>query len=134
MSGEINRNPVGILAGEGALPVHLNQYCIENDIDVCVVQFEGCTYNANFDAPVLKTRLEKVGEIFAFFKSQKVQNVVMIGNLNRPEITSLRPDFKGVKTLMRIGSAFLKGDDNLLGLYAMKLKMKGLMFVASIII
>jgi len=114
MSGEIDKSPLGILAGEGALPIQLVQHCIENDIPVSVVQFDGCAYTPFPNILILQTRLEKVGEIFSFFKSQNVQNVVMIGNLKRPKMTSLRPDIRGIKTLARIGSAFLKGDDNLL--------------------
>ena len=39
----------------------------------------------------------------------------MVGNLHRPNIASLRPDFKAaLKTLGKIAGAFFKGDDNLL--------------------
>ncbi len=114
MSAEIDKSPLGILAGEGALPVQLTQYCIDNDISVCVVQFDSCTYNNFPSVPSITTKMERVGEIFSFFKKHNVQNVVMIGNLQRPSITSMRPDFKGIKTLGRIAGAFMKGDDNLL--------------------
>lgn len=107
--------PVGILAGEGALPPQLIDYCQSAGIDACAVQFKGCHYQEwGFDIPIISTRLEKVGEIFAFFKKNDVANVVMIGNLKRPAIGSLRPDLKGLKTLKNIAGAYLKGDDNLL--------------------
>lgn len=105
---------VAILAGEGALPLQLTRYCIENDIPACIVQFEGCDYDAFPDVPTLKTRIEKVGAIFGFLKTNQVTDVVMVGNLSRPSLKSLRPDWQGIKTLGRIAGAFTKGDNNLL--------------------
>jgi len=114
MPAEIDKSPLGILAGEGALPIQLTRYCINNGIPVCIIQFDSCTYDLMPNIPILKTRIERVGKIFKFLKANNVQNVVMVGNLNRPDIASLRPDFKGIKTLGKIAGAFLKGDDNLL--------------------
>ena len=113
MPTKIDR-PVGILAGEGALPLYLTQFCIDNNIPVCVIQFDGCVYDAYPTIPILKTRLEKVGGIFQFLKNNNVVDVVMIGNLQKPSLSSMRPDTKGVKTLARIMGAMMRGDDNLL--------------------
>lgn len=111
-----DKRPVGILAGEGVLPLYLYNHCRENDIPVAVVMFKGCAY-ANWPddiAPCLRTGLEKVGAIFDFLRDNNVENVVMIGNLARPSLKSLRPDWRGLKTLGRIAGAFMQGDDNLL--------------------
>ena len=112
MSAEIKT--VGILAGEGALPLQLVHHCLNYNIPVCAVQFVGCDYSDWPDIPILKTRLEKVGDIFKFLKKQNVENVVMIGNLKRPSLKKMRPDLRGLKTLGKIAGAFAKGDDNLL--------------------
>jgi DUF1009 family protein len=105
---------LGILSGEGSLPLSLIIHCLHKNIPVCAVQFKGCDYNDWPDIPVLKTRIEKVGDIFAFLKHQQVSDVVMIGNLQRPSLKSLRPDLKGLKTLGKIAKSFAMGDDNLL--------------------
>ncbi len=125
MSAEIS--PVGILAGEGALPIQLVQHCRNNNIPVCTVQFDGCTYSDFPNIPILQTKIERVGEIFKFFKKNNVHNVVMIGNLQRPDIASLRPDMKGLKTLLSIGKNFLKGDDNLLRSLRKEIEKEGYM-------
>ena len=125
MSAEIDKSPLGILAGEGALPVQLTQYCIDNDISVCAVQFDSCAYNDFPPVPSIVTKMERVGEIFSFFKKHNVQNVVMIGNLQRPSLLSMRPDLKGIKTLSRIAGAFLKGDDNLLRSLRVEIENEG---------
>ena len=125
MSGEIDKSPLGILAGEGELPIQLTQYCIDNNIPVFVVQFDRCMYNEFPNVKTLKTRIERVGSIFKFLYQNKVKNVVMIGNLNRPQMASLRPDMKGLKTLGKIAGAFLKGDDNLLRPLRTEIEIEG---------
>ena len=124
MSAKIK--PLGVLAGEGALPRHLIRYCIENAIPVVAIRFHGCSYNEwRFDIPTCDTRIEKVGEIFSFFRKHHVQDVVMIGNLSRPSLSSLRPDWRGIKTLGRIAGAFAKGDDNLLRTLRQEIENEG---------
>lgn len=114
MSAEIET--VGILAGEGKISLDLYKHCKANDIPVAVVMFTGCSYDdwPHDIAPKLVTGLEKVGAIFNFFRKHNVKTVVLIGNLARPSVKSLRPDWRGIKTLGRIAGAFLQGDDNLL--------------------
>lgn len=125
MSAEINKSPLGILAGEGALPVQLTQYCFDHDIPVCTVRFDSCIYDDFPPVPSIVTKMERVGQIFSFFKKNNVQNVVMIGNLHRPSFLSMRPDFKGIKTLSRIAGAFMKGDDNLLRSLRVEIENEG---------
>lgn len=105
---------VAILAGEGELPLQLVNYCLNNNIPCCAVQFKGCYYDAWPNINTLQTRLEKVGEIFRFFKKHSVTDIVMIGNLKRPSLKTMRPDLRGLKTLGKIAGTFAKGDDNLL--------------------
>jgi hypothetical protein len=112
MSAQIR--PVGILAGEGALPVQLAQYCTKNNIPVCAVQFDNCDYDDFGDILILNTPIEKVGAIFKFLKKNNVADVVMIGNLHRPTLSGLRPDWQGIKTLARIGNALISSGDNAL--------------------
>lgn len=125
MSAQINKAPLGILAGEGALPIQLSHYCIKNNIPVCVVQFDACTYSDFPDIPIIRYRIEQVGKIFSFLRHNNVKNVVMVGNLNRPNIASLRPDLRGIKTLGKIAKSFLKGDDNLLRSLRMEIENSG---------
>jgi len=114
MSTQINK--IGILAGEGKLPLYLYNYCRNSNIPVVIVMFLDCSYEGWFDdaTPKLMTRIEKVGAIFDFLDKHGVKTVVMIGGLNRPSLKKLRPDWRGIKTLGRIVGSFFKGDDNLL--------------------
>lgn len=126
MPAEIIR-PLGILAGEGALPRHLTRFCVENDIPVCAVQFKNCAYFDFPTVPILHTRIERVGEIFSFLKANNVKDVVMIGNLQKPSLSSMRPDLRGLRTLGKIAKSFVKGDDNLLRSLRREIEAEGFM-------
>jgi len=121
----IDRSGVGVLAGEGELPLQLTRYCADNEIPIAIVQFDMCDYGEFPIAPILQTRIERVGEIFSFFKDNNVKNVVMIGNLQKPSFTSLRPDVRGLKTLTRIAKAFVSGDDSLLRALRIEIEKEG---------
>lgn len=103
-----------MLAGEGDLPLRLVDHALTAGIPVCVIHFNGCDYAPYPAVPILKTPIERVGDIFRFLKNQSVTDVVLIGNLKRPKLSSLRPDWQGLKTLGRIAGAFAKGDNDLL--------------------
>ena len=105
---------LGILAGEGEIPHMLINHGMEQDIPFSAVQFDGCTYSGFPRIRTLQTRIERVGDIFKFLKSNKATDVVLIGNLSKPSLSSLRPDLKGIKTLAKIGKSYMMGDDNLL--------------------
>lgn len=113
MSAQITS--LGILAGEGELPHILVDTCLKKGIKPVLILFQGCSYRQfPHNVPVLETRLEHVGKIFNYLKANKVSDVVLIGNLVRPSVSKLRPDFKGIRTLARLGKAMIAGDDNLL--------------------
>ena len=121
---------LGILAGEGQLPVRLVDYATHHNIPVCMVRFSNCHYDTHPDIAILETRLEKVGTIFDFLKKQAVSHVVMIGHLQKPDLSSLRPDLKGLKTLAAIGKAYLAGDDDLLRSLRREIEKQGITVVS----
>ena len=97
---------LGVLAGQGSLPVQLVSHCLDHNISVCVVQFEGCTYQEFPNIPILKTRIEKVGKIFDFFKKNNVDDVVMIGDLKKLLIQDSEKPFSGILKTNRGGAEF----------------------------
>jgi DUF1009 family protein len=128
MSAEIEC--VGLLAGEGDLPHQLIEHCVQNTIPICVVRFKNLKYQPyDVAIPLLETRLEKVGEIFKFFKKNKVNHVVMVGSLQKPSLKSLRPDLRGLKTLGKIAKSYGRGDDNLLKLLKQDIEQEGFKIV-----
>ena len=106
---------IGILAGGGDLPVMVATACEKIDIPYVMVSFEGQPQPTGADLLDKAKRhilpLGKVGKTLALFKKAGVTRVVMIGNLEKPSLFSLKPDWKGAQILTKLA---LHHDDSLL--------------------
>lgn len=105
---------LGILAGAGDLPVRLRDHCLMQGREVFIIAFNGHTSPAAVEGvPHLWTRLGGSYAAIEALRDAKVVELVMAGAIKRPSLGDLRPDFKTLKFLTRIGSAGL-GDDGML--------------------
>ncbi|MGH1455418.1 MAG: LpxI family protein [Alphaproteobacteria bacterium] len=126
-SKKITIKRLGIIAGGGNLPNHLISQCKRMGIEPYIVIFDG--QESSVDVSKLQhlcTNLGSAGKIMDFFKGFSVKDLVMIGSINRPSFSDLKPDLKGVKILSRIGIKFL-GDNKLLEILEDELKNEGFM-------
>lgn len=105
---------LGIIAGGGDLPRQLIERCRADGRPFAVAGLKGFAREDLIGADVgVWARLGEPGKILGFFRSEKVEEIVMIGPVRRPSLFQLRPDATALKFLMKIGfQAF--GDDNLL--------------------
>ena len=123
---------LGILAGGGALPSRLIDYCRENGRDYFVLGFEGQAEPGAFDAdPHTWVRLGAVGQVLKNLHDADVRELVMAGSVVKPTLTELRPDLKGLQILMRIGGAYFRGDDDLLRALTIELEKEGFSVVGA---
>ncbi|PCJ01194.1 MAG: UDP-2,3-diacylglucosamine pyrophosphatase [Alphaproteobacteria bacterium] len=122
---EINIQKLGLIAGGGNLPAYLLSVCKDKGIEPFIVGFNGQT-----DAALMSrhnhqwAEFGSVGKIISFFKSNGVTDLVMIGGVKRPPFTQIKPDFKAVKILSRIGLRAL-GDNDLLSVLKKELESEG---------
>ena len=120
---EIKR--LGIIAGNGNLPAALISACKGKNIEPFIVGFEGQTDpNITQDHNHLWANLGSAGKIMTFFKSRHVKDLVLIGGIKRPSLTEMKPDFKALQILTRIGFKAL-GDDGLLTALKTELESEG---------
>lgn len=116
---------LGILAGGGALPGHAIAACRAEGRPFFVLGFEGETDAETLrDAPHAVVRLGAAGTALDLLRAQHVVEIVMAGRIRRPSWSSLRPDWRGVQLLTRIG-ARAAGDDGLLGAVVFELEREG---------
>ena len=107
--------PLGILAGGGALPGEVAAAAAAAGRPVFVVGLEGFA-----DPAVLAPwphefhRIGAAGHILAALRERGCRELVLIGPVRRPSLLHLRPDAEGVRILARIGRAAFAGDDGLL--------------------
>lgn len=107
------------------MPSALISKCRADGIEPIVVGFKSQTLEETMnDVSHLWTNLGRAGEIIRFFKKHDVSDLVMIGGIRRPAFSELRPDFKGVKILSKIGLQAM-GDHALLSLLENELNHEG---------
>ncbi len=106
---------LGIIAGSGALPLCLIEACERMHREFFVLGLKGQANPKDYDKglPMAWIRLGAVGKAFQLLKQNKVEEVVMIGAVKRPSLVGLWPDFRGFKTIAKLGLKAL-GDDALL--------------------
>jgi DUF1009 family protein len=116
---------LGIIAGSGALPGNVIEYCKRTGRDCFVLAFEGETDPTILDGIAhVWTRLGAAADNFRWLKDADVGEIVLAGGLRRPTLASLRPDWRAAKFFARVGLRAL-GDDGLLSAVIKELEGEG---------
>ncbi len=110
MSGKL-----GIIAGKGMLPESLIRHCIAEGREYFILAIEGETPPELLqNHPHGWVRLAAVGAAIKMLHKNNVTELTLAGRINRPSFSSLMPDMKGAKLLVRIASRRIGGDDAVL--------------------
>jgi UDP-2,3-diacylglucosamine hydrolase len=116
---------LGILAGAGALPARLIEACQASERPVFVLAFEGAADPAIITAaPHAWVRLGAAADSLRLLREHAVEELVLAGGVPRPNLRSLRPDWRAAKLLARVGYRAL-GDDGLLRAVIAELEGEG---------
>ena len=106
---------LGIIAGSGDLPGRLIAACQKMGREVFVLSFpEANDKDAIASVPNEQVHLGAIGHAISLLKIHGVQELVMAGRIERPSLSSIRPDMGAAKLLARIGGSLFSGDDKLL--------------------
>ncbi|WP_341748316.1 LpxI family protein [Candidatus Tisiphia endosymbiont of Dascillus cervinus] len=123
---------VGIIAGNGLLPISLANSFIKQGGQCYIASLEG---EAN---PVLYQdfthqffKIGMVKPIIEYFRKYDVKNIILAGSVNRPNLRSIKVDLMGSRLLARILKQKFLGDDKLLGIVTDFLEEKGFKVVSS---
>lgn len=96
-------NKLGIIAGEGKMPVYIAQKATQRGYDVYVAGAKGNAREEDFKDAVRvfqPLRLGQMGACIKFFKENGVSQIVMAGRVQHTSIfTNLMPDLRGAKFL-----------------------------------
>lgn len=104
-------SPLGIIAGSGGLPRQIIDRCISRGRGVFVVAVDGDTNPATVEnVPHVWINLGAVGAALEQLSNAGVKELVLAGKINRPSISSLRPDAAGAKLIARLGFSLFGGD------------------------
>ena len=117
---------IGLVAGGGKLPEKVIETLRKKGIAFKVAALEGfveCLSLLNTE-DYIKIRLGQIGKGISFFKKFGITEILMVGGVKRPSLTSLMPDFWTAKFLIKIGLKSL-GDDGMLRAITSALKDEG---------
>ena len=118
---------LGIIAGGGAIPRDLINFCKENKRDYFVIAIEG---NADRDLidetiPHAWIRIGQAGTGFKKLAEEIVEEVVMIGTIKRPTLKDLVPDMRTTAFFAKVGMKSL-GDDGILRALVKEIESEGM--------
>jgi DUF1009 family protein len=119
---------LGILAGSGELPLRIIEACRATQRPVFVLAFEGaCDRSTVASVPHAWVRLGAAATGLRVLHENDVEELVMAGGMRRPSLWALRPDWRILKFLAKIGYRALRefGDDALFRAIIAELEREG---------
>ncbi len=122
---------LGVLAGQGDLPVQIVKACQDQGRSVFVLGFSG-QFKSEFFAGVEYdvVPLGAVQKAIDTLKNHGCEELVMAGQLKRPSLFNLKLDGRGKKIVAKVGLGGL-GDDKLLRALIEELESEGFRVVGS---
>lgn len=122
---------VGIIAGGGDLPRQLAEGCQASGAPFHVVRLTGYAEDSLKAFPGDDCGLAELGKIIRLLKKAECDSVVLAGLVQRPNFTSLRPDWRGAALLPRVLSAARKGDGALLDVLVETFAAEGFLVIGA---
>lgn len=123
---------LGIIAGEGKMPVYIAQEAAQKGVRVVVAALKGNAREEDFRGVAAVTctmRMGQMGAGFKFFKQHGVQRALMAGRVQHTSIfKNLMPDLRGAKFLATLKSM---KPNYLLSRVIDEFKKEGIEFVSS---
>ena len=114
---------LGIIAGNGDLPDEIANIYVGSGGDCFIASIDkDRSYNG---VPCKKFALGAVGAILEYFEENKVEDVIIIGGIERPDLKALSVDWCGTLLLASIVKQRFLGDDNVLKIVMNYVQSKG---------
>jgi len=126
-----SHGPLGIIAGSGGLPRRLIESCRAAGRDVFVLAIEGEADRAAVETvPHAWCRIGRAAAALELLRANAVGELVLAGGVRRPSLAGLRPDWRALRLLTRIGYRAL-GDDGLLRAVVKELEREGFRVIGA---
>ena len=127
-----NQSKIGIIAGRGALPMHVLSKAIEKAYQVWIVGISGFAKAQDFvGCNYLESDVGQVGRILDFFKQNDVKKLILAGKIDKPKWSALSVDFIGSHLLARVMKNKFLGDNNILNIIDNFLHEKGFEIISG---
>lgn len=111
---------IGIIAGGGKLPQVIINSCQKSGKEPFIIaidnEFDG--YDQLASTPHITINIAAAGKAIKYLKKENIKDIIFVGTLKRPALSSLRPDAAGVQLLAKISKSKITGDNKLLSIIA----------------
>lgn len=125
-----NLPKLAIVAGGGRLPFLVKAACKQQARPFCVVALEGyCDPDLVAETEHCWIGMGQAGALFGYLRDVGAGDVVLCGQVRRPNFLKLLPDLTGLLLLPRIALASLRGDDHLLRSVVQVFEQRGFQLV-----
>jgi len=105
---------LALIAGGGRLPRVLAEAALGAGRDLLIVGLEGMVDQETLDAGrSCVVPIGAAGRLMGLLRAEGIREVVFAGKVRRPSLKEMKPDWRGVKFLARIGAKAL-GDDGIM--------------------
>ncbi|MET0337882.1 MAG: UDP-2,3-diacylglucosamine diphosphatase LpxI [Caulobacter sp.] len=105
---------LGLIAGGGALPVEIANYCQSAGRPFAVMRLRGFSGPELRGFPGVDVGLAELGKCIKALRAAGCEAVCFAGNVARPDFAALKPDLRGLAALPGVIAAARDGDDALL--------------------
>jgi DUF1009 family protein len=110
-----SQTPLGIVAGNGLLPLQIAQCLAARSHPIFIVGIKGEAGPEIEQYPHAWCEWERVGHIFKTLKQRDISNIVLAGGvIGRPELKLRKLDWVGIQTLPHLLAALIGGDNAVL--------------------
>jgi len=119
---------IGIIAGSGSLPILIGKSLLKKNYNITFFLLnDSINQNEISDLNIIKIKINSIKEIINKFEENKIDKIIMAGNITRPSLSDLSFDFETVNLAKKL---FLenKGDDSLLNTIQTYFEEKGFPF------
>lgn len=116
---------LGLIAGGGTLPVEIAQHCERSGRPFFVIRLKGFAGSGLSDYAGAEVGLAELGKCLKALKRAGCRSICLVGNVARPDFTSLMPDLRGLLLLPKVIAAARSGDDAILSLLIAEFEREG---------
>lgn len=117
---------LGIISGQGQLPISVTISAISKGYDVYILRIKGlCDKSALNAYPGRDWNLGNIGGALQVLKEEGCQGVVFAGYVTRPDFADIDFDAKGQALLPKIIQAAAQGDDAVLKVFVSTFEAEG---------
>jgi DUF1009 family protein len=116
---------LGLIAGGGALPFEVANWCVKAGRPLFVVRLKGIADDEMKVFDGADIGIAELGKCFDALRSAGCVAVCMTGIVKRPNFAALKPDLRGMQAIPGAIAAARKGDDALLRYLVEQLEKEG---------